>query len=139
MHSTVVTSHLQPATERPAASLFAAPDALEVLERCTALELDELDFGVVAMAADGTVLAYNRREGEMAHRTPSAVIGKHFFEAVAPCTNNALIAKRFASETMLDATIDYTFAFRLRPIRVKLRLLRSLAATRMYLLVDWRG
>ncbi len=116
---------------------FAETKILLSLETCTDAELDELDFGVVAIASDGRVLAYNRREGEKAHLEPSTVLGKHFFQAVAPCTNNVMVARRFETEPELDATIDYTFSFRLRPTPVKLRLLRSASASRMYLLVDW--
>jgi photoactive yellow protein len=117
---------------------FHAPDALAALEESTDALLDGLAFGVVAMEPSGRVLAYNLVESQKAGLTPAKVIGQHFFQAVAPCTNNFMVAQRFESEPELDAVIDYTFTFRLRPTPVKLRLLRSARARRMYLLVDWR-
>ena len=117
---------------------FDDENVMASLEAATDGELDALEFGVVAMAPSGNVLAYNRAEAEKAGLTASGVIGKNFFQAVAPCTNNFMVAQRFESEPELDAIIDYTFTFRLRPTKVKLRLLRSEAAKRIYLLVDWR-
>lgn len=53
--------------------------------------------------------------------------------------NNYLVAQRFedAMETgeMLDVTIDYVLTLRMRPVRVKLRLLASSAAAHRYVLV----
>ena len=45
------------------------------------------------------------------------------------------MAQRFESETPLDATIDYVFTLKMRPTKVKLRLLKSPATRRHYLLV----
>ena len=53
--------------------------------------------------------------------------------------NNYLVAQRFedasTDDTALDATIDYVFTLRMRPSKVKLRLLSSPARAMRYVLV----
>ena len=118
---------------------FAEPAALAWLEAASAAEIDALPFGVVAMSGDGVVVLYNEEEARFSGLTPSRVVGRHFFRSVAPCTNNYMIAQRFESEAELDATIGYVFTLRMAPTPVQLRMLRSGAAQRMYLLVEKRG
>ena len=116
--------------------IFRAPDALAHLEALTVEELDRLDLGVVRMALEGVVVAYNTTEARLSGLTQHRVIGRRFFESVAPCTNNKLVSGRFANEPELDATIAYVFALKLRPTPVRLRLLRSSRAQFMYLIVE---
>jgi photoactive yellow protein len=117
---------------------FATPDMLEKLEGLANIELDVLPFGVIAMSEDGKVVAYNRAEASLSGLTAARVIGRHFFTAVAPCTNNYLVAQPFETEQMLDLTIDYVFTLRMAPTPVQLRLLKHPKASRMYLLVQRR-
>ncbi len=126
------------ATEKDAPVGFAAPDLFDWLEAASADDLDGLPFGIVAMAADGTVERYNIAEGKLSGLTPARVIGRSFFTSVAPCTNNFMVAHRFESEPAIDAVIDYVFTFRLAPLKVRLRLLKRPGAQRMYLAVEKR-
>jgi hypothetical protein len=54
--------------------------------------------------------------------------------------NNYLVAQRFedaaATGDLLDATIDYVLTLRMRPVKVKLRLLASAASAHRYVLVQ---
>jgi photoactive yellow protein len=73
--------------------------------------------------------------------SPERVIGHGLFTVVAPCMNNYLVAQRFqdaatTGET-LDATIDYVFTLRMRPRKVKLRLLASSGQAHRYVVVQW--
>ncbi|TPG49331.1 phosphonate transporter [Roseomonas nepalensis] len=106
------------------------------LEGASAEELDALSFGVIAMATDATVEHYNVAEGKLAGLTPSRVTGRHFFNAVAPCMNNFMVAHRFATEAEIDDTIDYVLTLRMSPKKVRLRLLKRPAGKRMYLIVE---
>ncbi|MGK7871471.1 PAS domain-containing protein [Falsiroseomonas sp. E2-1-a20] len=117
---------------------FAAPDLLHHLEASQDAERDALPFGVIGMALDGTVRQYNTAEATLSGLTPARVIGRHFFTSVAPCTNNALVARRFEAEAPLDDIIDYVFTLRMAPTPVQLRLLKHPTAQRMYLLVQRR-
>jgi photoactive yellow protein len=114
------------------------PDLFDWLESSTTEELDTLPFGVIAMATDATVECYNIAESKLAGLTPERVIGRHFFNAVAPCMNNFMVAQRFASEAEIDDTIEYVLTLRMSPKKVRLRLLRRPTAARMYLIVERR-
>jgi photoactive yellow protein len=48
------------------------------LARMTRDQLDALPFGVIELAADGTILSYNAGEAELSGRKPEKVIGKNF-------------------------------------------------------------
>ena len=115
---------------------FTDTDLLDRLDAMDDTALDALPFGVVAMSNDGTVTSYNLAESRLSGLTPANVVGRNFFSSVAPCTNNFLVAYRFETEPVLDAMIDYVFTLRIKPVAVKLRLLKQGARRRMYLAVE---
>jgi photoactive yellow protein len=115
---------------------FRSPALFDWLEAADANALDALPFGLIAMALDGMVEHYNTAESRQARLIPERVVGRHFFTAVAPCTDNFMVAHRFETEPGLDAVIDYTFTFRMAPQAVRLRLLKRPGARRMYLAVE---
>ena len=117
---------------------FAQSNLLVELEAADDEVLQAAPFGIIAMSDKGVVSLYNTVESELAGLSPDRVIGRHFFTAVAPCTNNYLVAHRFETERVLDVVIDYVFTLRMRPTPVRLRLLKSPAARRQYLLVERR-
>ena len=121
-----------------AGSRFDAPDLLSVLDASDDAMLDRMQFGVVRMDLTGTVVAYNAFESRMSGLSAAKVVGRHFFSAVAPCTNNFMVAYRFETEETIDATIDYLFALGMRPTPVRLRLLKASAHHFMYLVVERR-
>ena len=103
-------------------------------------ELDELDFGVIGFDAETIVRRYNAVESRLAGLSPQRVLGHPLFTVVAPCMNNFMVAQRFedatASDTSLDETIDYVLTLRMKPIKVKLRLVASPGKALRYLLVN---
>jgi photoactive yellow protein len=115
---------------------FTDPRLLDRLEEADDAALDTAPFGVVAMTEDGDVTSYNAAESRLSGLTPSRVIGRHFFSAVAPCTNNFMVAYRFETEPALDAVIDYVFTLRMQPTKVRLRLLKQPGRRRRYLIVE---
>ena len=114
---------------------FRDDNILEVLNGATPEQLDTLPFGVVKMDHAGVVANYNRFESDLSGLLPSRVVGKQFFEQVAPCTNNFMVAARFEEES-LDEQLDYVFTYRMKPTKVRLRLLKSPLAEHQYLLVE---
>jgi photoactive yellow protein len=117
-------------------SSFTASDLLDQLEGMDDAALDTMPFGVIAMAADGVVTSYNAAESRLAGLSPASTVGRHFFSAGAPCTNNFMVAQRFETEPAIDAIIDYVFTLRMRPTSVRLRLLKQPGRRRMYLVVE---
>jgi photoactive yellow protein len=126
----------------PTALSFTTPALLEQLAQQSADQLDELDFGVIGFDADTNVCRYNRTESEAAGLTGPRVLGQPLFTNVAPCLNNFLVGQRFEDaedgNTALDDTIDYVLTLRMRPIKVKLRLLAEPGSAVRYVLVQRR-
>jgi len=106
---------------------------LDDLENADAQALDAADFGIVRMQTDGTVIAYNAYESRLSGLSAASVMGRCFFTDVAPCTNNFMVAERFSEPGALDAELNYVFTYRLKPTKVRLRLLRRAEATEQYL------
>jgi photoactive yellow protein len=117
---------------------FTQPGLLDSLEEAATTVLDALPFGLIGMAPDGIVTSYNTAESRLSGLTPVNVIGRHFFSAVAPCTNNFMVAHRFETEATIDDTIDYVFTLRMQATRVRLRLLKEIGRSNMFLAVERR-
>ena len=110
------------------------------LEHCSNDDLDGLDFGVIGIDAGGVVQRYNSFESKAAGLSIERVLGRPMFTVVAPCMNNFMVAQRFedalASGTALDVVIDYVLTLRMRPVKVKLRLLAVPGSPTRYVLVQ---
>lgn len=126
-------------TETPAPA-FDTPRLVERLDALPETALDDLDFGVIGFDTANVVRRYNAYESRAAGLSPARVLGHDLFTAVAPCMNNYLVAQRFedaaAEGSELDATIDYVLTLRMRPVKVRLRLLAAPAADHRYVLVQ---
>ena len=110
--------------------------ALGDLETMSVEDSDVLPFGVVGFGADTIVQTYNATEARMSGLDPSTVIGVPFFEAVAQCMNNFMVAQRFEDEPNIDDIVPYVLTLRMRPTRVRLRLLATNEALRRYILIE---
>jgi photoactive yellow protein len=99
-------------------------------------DCDELPFGVVGLDTAGVAQVYNATEARMAGLAPETVLGASFFNAVAQCMNNFLVAQRFEDEPELDTIIPYVLTLRMRPTPVRMRLLASPSAPLRYILIE---
>lgn len=119
---------------------FEQAQMWEHLQAASDEELDALRFGVIAFDAEQRVCRYNRLESALAIFKQDEVIGQHVFVELAPCLNNYLVAGRFeeAREAgqALDVTMPYVLTFRMRPTRVRMRLLAAPGHAVRYMLVD---
>ncbi len=123
------------------ATAFADPDLPALLHAASDAERDALGFGVIGFDAQGLVRQYNRWESQAAGLGLDRVLGQPLFTVVAPCMNNELVAGRFAAAAAagqpLDATIAYVLTLRMRPTRVRLRLLAPAAGEGLcHVLID---
>lgn len=118
---------------------FDQPDLYPSLAVLPAHALDSLDFGVIGFDAETAVVQYNSFEASAAGLSPQRVLGQPLFTLVAPCMNNFMVAQRFEdaaqSGAALDETLDYVLTLRMRPVKVKLRLLAGAAPGARYVLV----
>ncbi|MEO1314092.1 MAG: photoactive yellow protein, partial [Pseudomonadota bacterium] len=74
---------------------FGAQDIDNILSR-EPQRAEYLPFGAVLLDRMGKIVKYNKAEGLIAGRDPSAVVGKDFFNQIAPCAKG----KRFHGEFM---------------------------------------
>ena len=118
---------------------FEQTDIAERLATVDDAALDVLQFGVIGFNAQTIVQRYNTFESQLAGLDKSRVVGHPFFTSVAPCMNNFLVAQRFedalATGDSLDATLDYVLTLRMKPVKVKLRLLAQSANAMRYVLI----
>ena len=110
--------------------------ALPELDTMRVEDRDALPFGVVGFEADTLVQVYNATEARMSGLDPATVMGVPFFDAVAQCMNNFMVAQRFEDEPEIDDIIPYVLTLRMRPTRVRLRLLASPAISQRYILIE---
>lgn len=127
---------LEQSSETDARIALAFGDiSAETLDGLSPAVVDALPYGVVGLAADGTVAVYNATEARLASINPGSVRGVHFFSEVGQCMNNFMVAQRFEDEPELDAQLDYVLTLRMRPTPVRLRLLRTPAIKQRYILI----
>lgn len=119
---------------------FADADLLTTLRQLSDPELDLLDFGVIGIDSSDVVRRYNAFESQLAGLSPQRVLGHPLFTVVAPCMNNFMVAQRFVDAATaalpLDDTIDYVLTLRMRPIKVRMRLLSMPGESMRYVLIE---
>ena len=119
-------------------SVFPEWHEVEVLVQLSPEALDELPMGAIKLDAEGNILLYNTGESRISGRQRSEVVGKNFFEEVAPCTNVREFAGEFRAgveRRELNHVFPYTFDFRMRPVRVWIRLYYSEATESAWIFV----
>ncbi len=109
---------------------------LSDLGQMSSEEIDQLPFGVVGLSSSGLVEVYSAAESRLAGIPADTVMGTPFFLSVAQCMNNFMVAQRFIDEEELDVALPYALTFRMRPTPVTLRLLKSRASARSYVLIQ---
>lgn len=119
---------------------FSDPHLILALHHTSDEALDDLNFGVISMDSLGVVRRYNRYEQQAAGLSPERVLGQPLFTVVAPCMNNFMVAQRFedaeTEQQALDETIAYVLTLRMRPAKVRLRLLYRPGMAQRFVLVD---
>ncbi|QDG53937.1 PAS domain-containing protein [Persicimonas caeni] len=100
-----------PEPSRPSGG--APPVDLGYVNRVGADELDDLPYGLVVLDREGNVLFYNETESRYAGYKPEHVVGKNFFQDVAPCTRVKEFEGRFRQfvDGELGRVTFFDFAF----------------------------
>ena len=91
---------------------------LENIDRMSETQLDALPFGAIRLDRDGNILSYNMTESKLTGRDPKRVIGRNFFQDVAPCTNVQAFAGRFregVAKKEMHTIFPYRFDFEMAP------------------------
>ena len=93
-------------------------------------EIDDLAFGAIQLNAQGKILSFNQTESNITGRRKDAVIGRNFFNEVAPCCNKPAFRGVFDAGVAagnLNAIFDYTFDYVMKPTRVKIHMKKAVA------------
>ncbi len=103
---------------------FGSQDVDNILAR-EPQRVEKLAFGAVLLDRNGKVVKYNQAEGMISGRDPSQVVGKDFFNEIAPCAKG----KRFHGEFLkfhqtgqVNVMFDYKFAYKGANVGVKIHL-----------------
>jgi photoactive yellow protein len=105
-------------------------------------EIDSLAFGAVQLDASGKILAYNAAEGDITGRDPKSVIGKNFFQDVAPCTATKEFQGVFTEGVKsgkLAAIFDYVFNYKMQPTQVRVHMKKALVGETYWIFVKRLG
>ncbi len=109
---------------------FGQGDLDNVLAKLSPREIDELAFGAIQLDSAGKILSFNQTESNITGRRKEAVIGRNFFEEVAPCCNKPKFRGVFDAGVKagsLNAIFDYTFDYIMKPTRVKIHMKKAVS------------
>jgi photoactive yellow protein len=103
---------------------FGSQDIDNILSR-EPHRAEYLPFGAVMLDRSGTIVRYNKAEGALVSRVPEEVVGKKFFDEIAPCAKG----KRFHGEFLkfhqtgqINVMFDYKFAYKGANLAVKIHM-----------------
>ena len=122
----------------PGTVVFELDDIENVLAKLDPEEIDGLAFGVIQLDEEGKILYYSVAEGRIANREPSQVVGKNFFNEVAPCSKRPEFYGRFLEGVKsghMDVVFEYIFDYKMNPTRVRVRMKKSETKGEYWLLV----
>lgn len=102
-------------------------------------QLNALEFGVIGFDDEGIVKVYNAYESKMTGLSYESVIDADLFSTVAPCMNNFLVAQKFEDaideKVELDEIVNFVLTLKMKPTRVKLRLISAPALPYNYVII----
>lgn len=114
-----------------------ASAGIEEINRLSNEDFDKLNFGVVGLDLEGNTVVYNQPQAIKSAMSKNDCLGHNFFLDVAPCTNNFMVAERMLEEDNIDEEIPYVLTFKMKPTKVKMRLLKQDGIDRMFILMNW--
>jgi len=118
------------------------PPQVEDLLQLSQEEADRLPYGLIVLDDSGDVIGYNAAESRLSGLAPSAVIGRNFFEEIAPCTRVRAFAGRYRqmAQTGEPGSVQFEFVFRFghREQRVCVRMAYSRQKKQGAILVEAR-
>lgn len=117
---------------------FDADDIANTLSRMDEKQIDTLAFGAIQVDKTGRILGYNSAEAELTGRKIKDVIGKNFFDEVAPCTKTKNFHGKFVEgvkQGNLSAMFEYEFDYKMKPTRVRVHMKKALVGDSYWILV----
>jgi photoactive yellow protein len=90
--------------------------------------LDRLPFGAILVDRTGRIMKYNQGETAIVGRTAAEVMGKNFFNDVAPCTKGHTFQGRFhdgVAKGAVNTMFEYAFDYKMQPTKVRVHMKSS--------------
>lgn len=120
---------------------FGQDDIDNQVSKMSDKDLDDMSFGAIKLDAKGNILQYNAAEGEITGRNPDEVIGKNFFDDVAPCTKTDDFYGKFkegVKNNDLNVLFEYQFDYKMSPTKVKVHMKKALVGEEFWVFVKRR-
>lgn len=120
----------------------AAPSSIDplTLDDRSDAELDALPFGVIGLDEEGIVLRYNLYESRLARLDRNQVVGRRFFQEIAPCLGEEAFQARYRAfvggAERKSAPLEFVFDFAFGAQEVAIEMVRAAGAPRFYLVVN---
>ncbi len=103
---------------------FGSKDIDNILQR-EPQRAESLAFGGILLDRQGKILKYNQAEGVIAGRSPGEVIGRNFFNDIAPCAKGKRFHGeflKFANTGVVHSLLDYEFDYKMKRTKVRIHL-----------------
>jgi len=107
---------------------FGQADIENVLADMKPERINKLAFGVINLDSQGNIIFYNAAESEITGRQPNNVIGRNFFDEVAPCTKRPEFYGKFLDGVQsgdLDVLFQYEFDYQMAPTKVSVHMKKA--------------
>jgi photoactive yellow protein len=103
----------------------------------TGTQIEQLTFGAIQLDRTGTIVQYNAIEGAITSGSPAQVIGKNFFEEVAPFANTPDFKGAFESvvKDRSSVMIEYIIDYPLTPTTVNVHMKPALVGGNFWIVV----
>jgi photoactive yellow protein len=112
----------------PHTIVFGQEDIENVLKDMSESQIDQLAFGAVEIDRNGTILKFNTTEASITGRRKEDMIGKNFFDDIAPCTKTESFYGRFLEGVKngeLNVIFEYIFDYNMAPTKVKVHMKKA--------------
>lgn len=87
--------------------------------------IDRLPFGAIYLDPQGRILRFSKTESEFSGRRPEEVLGRNFFDEVAPCSKGQILYHKFfkgIADGSINLMLDYRFDYGISQAEVRVHL-----------------
>lgn len=118
---------------------FDQNNIVEALSKISDDELNLIDFGITGLDNDFMVTRYNKYLVNLSGVSIQSAVGFHYFSNIAPCMNNFMVSQKLEDAidegTSIDETINYVLSVKMKPTKVKIRLVYNSDLMVSYVLI----
>lgn len=97
-----------------------------------------LPFGAILLNQQGDVMRYNHVESGFAGRSVSEVVGRNFFNDVAPCAKGQIFYNHFfraVADGQINSMFDYQFGYKMQATNVRIHMKSADAARGIWVFI----